>query len=278
MTDPSALPDLDNEYNNRGRVPDYPAIVARWQADARAFRASVQGEIDVAYGEEPRQVYDLFHTKDDQGGPLVCFIHGGYWRSFEKETFSHLARGLSVHGISVALPEYRLCPHVKIADIVTDIVQFAIHLHRRTGRKIVATGHSAGGHLAACLAAADWAAHGMPEDLVTSGIGISGLYDLRPLLPTGINETLGMDEAAAREASPLLWPTPQGRPFEAWVGALESSEFLRQSRTLSAVWTGAGAPTRYVEIAGANHFTAVDSLAEPMGALTRALVDLVRAA
>jgi arylformamidase len=270
--------DLDSEYNNRARVPEFADIVARWKAEAGAFRASVDGETGIPYGDDPRQTYDLFHTKDDAGGPLVAFLHGGYWRSLDKEHFSHLARGLAVHGIPVAMAEYRLCPAVTMAEIVSDAVQFALHLHQRTGRAIVACGHSAGGHLAACLAAADWGANGMPEDLVRAGLGVSGIYDLRPLVATEINGSLGLDDAAAREASPLLWPTPQGRRFEAWVGALESGEFRRQSATLAATWTGAGAPTVYREVEGANHFTVIDSLGQPTGALTLALVDLARAA
>jgi arylformamidase len=270
--------DLDAEYNNRNRVPEFADIVARWKQEADAYRRSVNGETNVAYGDGPRQTYDLFHTKDDEGGPVVAFIHGGYWRSLDKEHFSHLARGLAVHGIPVAMAEYRLCPAVTMAEIITDAVQFAVHLHERTGRRIIACGHSAGGHLAACLAAADWGAHDMPDDLVCAGLGVSGLYDLRPLIATEINASLGLDDAQAREASPLLWPTPQGRRFEAWVGGLESAEFRRQSATLAACWSGAGAPTSYREVAGANHFTVIDSLGQPTGELTMALVELARSA
>jgi arylformamidase len=270
--------DLDAEYNNRARVPEFADIVAQWKVDAEAFRQAAAGEIGIAYGDDPRQTYDLFHTKDDAGGPIVAFIHGGYWRSLDKEHFSHLARGLSVHGIPVAMAEYRLCPAVTMADIITDIVQFAIHLHRRSGRRIIACGHSAGGHLAACLTAADWGANDMPDDLVCAGLGISGLYDLRPLIATEINTSLNLDDAQAREASPLLWPSPTGRRFEAWVGGIESDEFRRQSLTIAATWKGAGARVHYREIEGANHFNVIDSLGQPTGALTEALVALARGA
>jgi len=268
--------DLDKEYNNRARVPGYQAIIDRWGCDAAAFRAGMGGEIDLPYGEHRLQTCDIFHTKDDAGGRIVLFIHGGYWRSLDKSQFSHVARGLQLHGVTVALPNYRLCPEVALTTIIDDVTTFAIWLHQRTGRGVVASGHSAGAHLAACLVATDWTAHGLPEDFVVAGLGVSGIYDLRPLLPTEVNGTLGLDEPQARAASPLTWPVPEGRRFITFVGAEESREFRRQSETLAAVWTGGGAPTSYAELPGVNHFTMVEQLAAPGSGVTDSLVELCR--
>ena len=41
-------------------------------------------------------------------------------------------------------------------------------------------------------------------------------------------------------ASPITWPVPRQMTFPTWVGGDESSEFIRQSRSLSAAWTGLG--------------------------------------
>jgi arylformamidase len=71
-------------------------------------------------------------------------------------------------------------------------------------------------------------------------MGLSGLYDLRPLMATYVNEALKLDEEAARTASPLAWPVPAHGRFEAWVGGDESREYHRQSETLAATWSGAG--------------------------------------
>jgi arylformamidase len=268
--------DLDREYNNRARVPDHQAIIDRWGSDAAAFRASQGGELDLPYGEHPLQSCDVFHTKDDAGAHIVLFIHGGYWRSLDKSQFSHVARGLQLHGLTVAVPNYRLCPEVALNDIIDDVTTVAIWLWQRTGRRLVASGHSAGAHLAACLTATDWTAHDVPEDLVIAGLGASGIYDLRPLLPTEVNGTLGLDEPQARAVSPVTWPVPEGRRFVTFVGGEETREFRRQSRTLAAVWTGGGAPTSYTEIEGVNHFDIVDRLAAPRGVVTDALVELCR--
>ncbi len=267
--------DLDVEYDNRRRVPDYPEYLAEWEREAQKFRQAGGGEFDLAYGAHQRQRCDVFRTKEDYDGPLVMFIHGGYWRSLDRSVFSHLARGLEFHGIPVAMPSYRLCPEVRIADIIEDVRACALTLWQRYGRRLVVAGHSAGGHLAASLAATDWGKRkGAPKNLVTAGLGISGVYDLRPLIPTYLNPDLRLDEEQARLASPLTWPVPQGMPFEAWVGAKESDEFRRQSRTLAATWFGGGAIAKWVEMPDANHFSVINPLSQPDSPLTLALSGL----
>jgi arylformamidase len=265
--------DLEAEYNNRARVPEHPKIIAGWQRDAAAFRAAAGGEFDLVYGDHPRQRLDVFRSKDDQAGPMAMFVHGGYWVNFDKDHFSHMARGLEFHGVPMAVPSYRLAPEVRIIDIIEDLRRCCLFLWQRHGRRLVIAGHSAGGHLAAAMLATDWKAAGAPEDLVIAGLGISGVYDLRPLIPIAVNDVLKLDEPEARCASPLLWATPSG-VFEAWVGDKESEEFRRQSRTLVAAWLGAGVEARYREAPGADHFTVIAPLAQPDSDMTRALAGL----
>ncbi len=165
-------------------------------------------------------------------GPVVVFIHGGYWRSFDHTVFSHSAAGLVAHGLTVAVPTYTLCPAVSVPDIIDELRQFTIHLWQRLKRPMVMSGHSAGGHLAAAMIASNWEHFGAPADIIHSGLAISGLFDLRPLLATTINADTCLDQVQCLTASPLLWPLPRKVTFDAWVGANESAEFIRQSRSL----------------------------------------------
>ena len=271
--------DLEAEYNNRARVPEYPEIMAGWERDAAAYRAARAGasEFGLRYGPHPRQTIDIFRPDAAEGGrPLVVFIHGGYWRSLEPSLFSHLAAGANARGFMVALPGYRLCPEATVAEIVEDVRAACVFLHRRLGRPIVACGHSAGGHLAAAMAATDWRKGdaAAPADLVRRALAISGLFDLTPLVATSINESLHLDEAAARAASPAFWPLPAGVTLEAWVGGEESAEYLRQSRMVAERWAAAGATARYRVLPGLNHFTAPAPLAEADSAPVAALAAL----
>ena len=273
--------DFEVEYNNRARVPEHPAIFARWARDAGEFRRShANAELRLPYGRREREHIDLFWPSTKRDTPIVLFIHGGYWRSLEPAMFSHVAAGANARGLAVALAGYDLCPDVTVERIIEEVRDAAVLLWRRHGKKLVACGHSAGGHLAACLLATDWKqrAPGLPAGLVPAAFSISGLFDLAPLLQVSMNQDLKLDAAAARRVSPLFWEIPAGaRALEAWVGGKESSEFLRQSRAIAEAWGQKGIAARYVEVAGADHFTIVDPLRDPQSAMTERLVELVRA-
>ena len=272
--------DYEVEYNNRARVPEHPAILARWQRDAAAVRASHKNsEFDLAYGTSQRQKIDLFWPGAARDARIVLFIHGGYWRALERESFSHMAAGANARGLAFALAGYDLCPKVTISEIIEQVREAAAFLGRRHGGPIVACGHSAGGHLAGCLVATDWKKRGadLPADLVHAGLSISGLFDLSPLLQTSMNAELKLDAAEVQRTSPVFWPVPPAAlAFDAWVGADESSEFLRQSRIIADAWNKKGMATRYEAVAGANHFTVLDPLVKPDSPLTARLVELAR--
>ena len=76
--------------------------------------------------------------------------------------------------------------------------------------------------------------------------------------------------------SPLFWPLPKEQTFDAVVGALESSEFLRQSRVIAEAWAKGGTRSRYDEIAGTNHFTVLDALSDPDSEMVKRLAALAR--
>jgi arylformamidase len=270
--------DYEAEYNNRARVPEHPAIFARWKDDAARFRnAHRHAECGVAYGPSPRQTVDLFWPDGSRNAPIAVFIHGGYWQSLDPSGFSHLAAGANANGIALALPGYDLCPQVPLRSIVGQMEDVCRFLWRRHGRRLVVSGHSAGGHLAACLLSREWPAldRELPSDFVPAALSISGLFDLLPLVGTSINKALGLDEEEARALSPAGYG-PRGK-LEAWVGAEESGEFRRQSRLIAGHWQAAGADAAYCEIPGANHFTAIDPLIDPSSAMSRRLADMVMA-
>jgi arylformamidase len=272
--------DYEVEYNNRARVPENPALMAGWARDAAAYREQCTPR-RIAYGPGARHVIDMFAGQNqDQGkAPLVVFIHGGYWQALDGSWFSHMARGLNSHGIGVAVPTYDLCPQVSVADIIMQMREAMRELAELSGQLVV-SGHSAGGHLAACLLATDWKAYdaALPSHLVSAAYAISGLFDLEPLVPTSINKALGLDPATAHAASPLFWKAPSHGSLDAVVGEAESAEYHRQSRSIVDVWgqawDRAGVATRFGTVPAANHFTAIAPLADPASAMTLRLKEL----
>jgi arylformamidase len=258
--------DLQAEYENRARVPENPAIIAGWQRDAAAFRAQwAEAELGIPYGPGERERLDLFRPGPGEDWPVALFLHGGYWQALDRSFFSHLARGMLAEGVAVAVPSYDLCPQVPLATILDQMRAAAMLLHRRSGRRLLATGHSAGGQLAAMLMATDWRALDprLPVGLVAAGLPISGVFELEPLLPTTIGAGLRLSPAEARALSPRNLASP-GLPLHAVVGGAESGEFLRQTRDFAAAWGG----TAEV-VPGLNHFTILAPLAEPGSPLAR---------
>jgi arylformamidase len=264
--------DYEVEYNNRARVPENPALIAGWATDAAAYRAQ-HAPRSLSYGSGARNRIDFF--AGDGKGPIVVFIHGGYWQALDISFFSHLAAGLNAHGIDVAIPGYDLCPAVTVEEIIGQM-RMATRELARLGRPLVISGHSAGGHLAACVLATDWPAFdaSLPADLVIAAYTISGLFDLGPLVDTSINKAVGLDQATARTVSPLFWRAPARGSLDALVGGNESAEYFRQSQTIVDLWGKAGIATRFGTVPDANHFTAIGPLADPASPMVSRLREL----
>lgn len=246
--------DLQYEYDNGLKVPDFPRYVVTWEKDAAEFRAGHEdAELGLSYGDSERQAVDIFYP-GSRNVPVAMFVHGGYWQRMHRHYHSHFAAGLLAHGIAVAIPSYDLCPQVSMAEIVAQLRRAARFVAARSGRALLATGHSAGGHLAAMLLA---------DRSVAAALPISGLFDLPPLLQTTIANPLGMDEAEALRLSPAFMPSP-GLPLHAVVGGLEGSEYERQSRTIAENWGGT-----WEILPGHHHFSILDELVNPESSLVR---------
>jgi arylformamidase len=264
--------DAEAEYNNRALVPEHPGIIAGWARRAAEFRTAwPHAALDLPYGPGARERLDLFHPGPAPHGPTALFIHGGYWQALDRSFFSHCAAGLLAHGVAVAIPSYDLCPAVTLDAIGEQLRAAAALVQRRRGGRLLATGHSAGGHAAALLLGTDWAARGLPEGMVAAALPISGVFELLPLLGTSINAALRLDAAMAARLSPALLPPPGGA-LHCVVGGGESAEFRRQTRDFAAHWRG-GAE----ELPGLNHFTVLEPLADPAHALVVRAADMALA-
>jgi arylformamidase len=270
----------EKEYDNRGMVPEHPEIFARAERMAEAHRAATRdARLGLSYGPSPRQTIDLFPGSNaGADAPLVMFIHGGFWRMRSPREFSHMAAGANANGVTVALAGYDLCPQVTLAAIIEEMWAACLYLWRDQRKRITVVGHSAGGHLAACMVATDFKtlAPDAPADLVPAGIAISGVFDLDPMLKISVNDDLKLDAKQAHDCSPLTWKVPAGRILDVVVGGAESSEFLRQSRIIADAWRQDMVDTRYEEVPGANHFTVIEPLADPDSSMTKRLVGLAR--
>ena len=261
---------LDAAYNNSAAVADSARIVQDWDARSARLRAARPQHLDLRYGPAERNRIDYFVA--DPGGPVLAFIHGGYWQMRAKETFGFLAAGPLAHGINVALLGYTLAPDARLDGIVAEVRAgvrwLAAALARYGGdpARFFVSGWSAGGHLAAMSLA---------EPAVRGALAISGIYDLEPIRLCYLNDKLRLDADEARRNSPLRNLPRVSRPLRVAYGGAELPELVRQSEDFAAAWTRAGLPGRGVKLAGHTHFTILEELARPEGALTALVRELV---
>jgi arylformamidase len=273
---------FEREYNARAAIPEHPHIFARWAEQAAITRRLRDCLVDLPYGETPAERLDYFPARGD-AAPLIVFIHGGYWRSLDKSDFSWLAPPFVQHGVAVALPNYGLAPATTIEDMVRQQLRALAWLYRNGDRlgfdpeRIIVAGHSAGAHLTAMAMAALWPIYApdLPRGLVKAGLAVSGIYDLAPLVQTPfVNVDLKLNGSRARHLSPVHLPPSSSASLITAVGALESSEFRRQTALIGRAWKEV--LVRNVTMPGANHLSVVDELANPASPLFDAALELVR--
>jgi hypothetical protein len=245
---------LDAAYNNGAAVADSPKIVADWEARSARLRAAHPEGLDLRYGKDERNRIDYFAARRD--GPVLAFIHGGYWQMRAKELFAFVAEGPLAWGINVALVGYTLAPQKRLDGIVAEIRAALDWLHASIPmlggdpKKLFVSGWSAGGHLTAMA---------MDHPAVKGGLAISGIFELEPIRLCYLNEKLHLDEAEARRNS----PGPTERPLFIAYGADELPELRRQSEDFAKLLK-----VKATSVPRRNHFTVLEELASPHGALT----------
>ena len=255
---------VEAEYNARAAVPEHQQFIDRWKRDSVFVRQTLESRPALPYGEDPLQQVDIFPAKDARG--TLVFLHGGYWRSLDKSDFSWLAPTFVAAGIGVVMVNYRLCPQVDIGEIVSDVLAAMrwIHSdgtkHGLNTKKVVLSGHSAGGHLVAEVFAAADDKRGLPAENIRGGASLSGIFDLKPLIHFSGNADFDLDMVTAGLLSPVNRRPNLECPLHLAVGAEDSSEFWRQSEALSRAWPDVAKDT--VLLPGLHHFSIVDALVE----------------
>lgn len=262
--------ELDAGLNNSAAVYNSDAIVADWKERSSRMRAHHPQHLDLRYGPRDRNRIDFLKAGDD--APTLLFIHGGYWQFRAKEDFTFVAAGPLARGINVALMAYTLAPETDLDGIVSEVHQGIAYLANALPTLVdkpgpmVASGWSAGGHLAVAAAR---------HEAVSAALAISGVFDLEPVRHSYLNAKLGMDEETARRHSPIYWPDDSEKPMTLVVGNDELALLRGQSATYASARSGKRLRTSYEEIANKDHFTILDELAEPQGRINTLIARLI---
>ncbi|GAB3706042.1 alpha/beta hydrolase [Mariniluteicoccus flavus] len=245
----------DEHYLPSRSVVGWEGFYDQWVRNSQHARTRHEPRT-LAYGHDPSEVIDLFEPRNSRG--TVVFIHGGYWSELGRRDFSYVAPELLKDRWRVAVIDYALAPAVTLTHIVDQVRLATATLARSYDQPLVITGHSAGGHLAAMMHATDWSPLGVQPQIL-AGVGMSGLYELAPLLETSVQNDVRLTGPEVATLSPArLTPTTRA-PFLVAVGELEPAAFQAQSAALTQAWPGVATEPR--PLPGHNHFTICDELA-----------------
>jgi acetyl esterase/lipase len=215
----------------------------------------------VRYGPEAEHVVDLW----EGDGPLVVFLHGGFWRAaWDRTHVAPLAADLADRGYRVACPEYRRTgsPGGGWPGTFEDVLAAVSALSwagtwagpagQRLSAPPVLAGHSAGGHLAI------WAATRVPAAGVLALAPVTDLTEAYRLdLDRGAVAALfdGPPDGYAEADPARLDPPPV--PVRIIHGSADAQVPVGMSRVYAARPAG---DVRLVELAGVDHFALIDPL------------------
>lgn len=163
----------------------------------------------------------------------------------------------------------------RLTDIVAEINRSLTFLAGHAGEfgfdrsRIFVGGWSAGGHLTAAVA-------GHPA--VRGGIPISGIFDLEPIALGELNDKVQLSATEIATLSPQRNIPDRSPPLRLFVGGDELPELKRQSAEYAAACSARGLSVNLTTLPGHHHFSILNELASPTGAMTHALVELIASA
>lgn len=240
----------------------------------------------IPYGKDPLQFGDLRVPKGDGPHPVAIVIHGGFWRAaYDLEHIGHLCAALKQAGVATWSLEYRRIGNpgggwpgtledvdLGAKHLKTIAIPYHLHLNR-----VIAMGHSAGGHLALWL--------GSRRNSALGGIvSLAGVADLRRAWELKLSNTVVADFLGGspdevpdryREASPIEL-LPLGIPQKLLHGTKDANVPYEISKRYVDAAVACGDKAELVTLENADHFQLIDPRAKEFGEVQEAVLALLK--
>lgn len=139
---------------------------------------------DVAYGQHPRQMLDIYRPLQGEQHPVVVFVYGGSWQNGDRTGYGFVGKRLAQAGYVTVVIDYRLAPEHRYPAFVQDTADAIGWTYRQIAQyggdpmRIAVMGHSAGAFNA--ITAIDdlrfWQTTGVPDQAICTVIGLAGPY------------------------------------------------------------------------------------------------------
>ncbi|MFL2668378.1 MAG: alpha/beta hydrolase, partial [Alphaproteobacteria bacterium] len=228
--------ELNWQYDHSKRFPD-TSIFQKERGDASvAAQKKVKGLLNVPYGDDKREVLDIFPAENTEKAPVIVFMHGGAWTRGSKEGYSFPAAEFVPRGVTWVATEFTNVPQGTLSNQVRqnrDAVAWVYNnadAYNWDRDRIYIAGHSSGGHMCAMSLVTDWKQlYGLPSDLIKGAVAISGMYDLEAVYLSYRNTYLNLSQDDWRENSPIFHiPAVCDTPLLIGCAEHDTEEFHRQ--------------------------------------------------
>ena len=164
----------------------------------------------IEFDSEHHLALDVYSPRAATMAPVVVFFYGGSWEDGKRRWYRYVGDALASSGIVTIIPDYRKFPDVRFPAFMHDAARATAWAHEHAGEfggdreRLFVMGHSAGGQIAALLAADGryLADVGMqPRDL-GGMIGIAGAYTFLPFVDDEA-QIFGNDARGRYDSQPI---------------------------------------------------------------------------
>jgi len=250
--------ELDRQYEQRTFVPDADEIIRRYAEKSDLVRKTLGEPRVERYGPTPPETLDIYGS----GKKAFVFVHGGAWKRQSSREQAFPAEAVIAAGAAYVALNFANLPSLTLPEMVAQVCRGLSWVEKHLSRDIALFGHSSGAHLAACSLTR--------ISVARSALLICGVYDLLPVRLSARNEYVRLDEKLEHEYSPIRHAANIRCPVTVGWSEHEGPDFARQSREFAERLQ---APTLIGK--GLNHFTMVETLADPASALGRAALNML---
>ncbi|PZC72109.1 hypothetical protein B5X24_HaOG211924 [Helicoverpa armigera] len=286
--------DLEREYSPSRWSPRFPTALEVLQHHVKSVTSAsdeatnnIPHKLEIEYGSTPGQKLDILGTDLPDDAPILVYIHGGYWQELSREISRYPAAPLHKSRVKTIVVGYDLCPSATLADIVNQIrsaARFVFEYAEKMGSKgVYFAGHSAGAHLVAkLLSSADFFENTPGSSRLQGAFLVSGVYDLRELVHTSVNDAVQLPNEWAVPLSPQFddYTHLQGRRTRLYIlaGQHDSPTFKKQSREFyELLHNTCLMQNMYLEIKdGMDHFDIVECFANDDNYMKNLLIHDIR--
>lgn len=146
----------------------------------------IKAEKNISFADNDRLKLDIYYSeeKSEEKKKVIFFVHGGSWKSNNKDQFQFIGKNLARRGYIAVLPNYRLVPEYRYPAQIEDIAKALkwtednIDKYGGDSKNITLSGHSAGGHLAALIGYSDnlQNEYNIRKENISSLVLLAGVY------------------------------------------------------------------------------------------------------